>query len=1744
MSLLFLLTLGTTAWGQPGTNYSGIYYFANGGSGKTGDPAISGISDPANYFYLVPADDPRQSNKRDAWYSSDYSAANGDPEKPYLTTYKTNKDAADVPTGVTNRPHNSVWIVKFASNDSGTDYYYLIHAATGKYVVYEPPYPTKNNRKSVHLLTTDNPGENAKFAITVHSDNYNFRPKSIGTGANDNKYLNAANANYNYYYSSDATADNPADYFRGLVGLWKDAGGGSDWKPEATLLDAPTISDVDVNNKVTIADANELPAGYEIRYTTDGETTPSASTGVVYSGPISITSNVTIKAVVVRYGMVLTELASETREPVPCATPVITFDNTNSKVSIECTTESSTIFYSTDGGDPTTEYSGPFSITGPTTIKAKATRENWTDSEIGTLTISQVATPTIQNNGSNAISITTTTPDATIYYTTDGSAPSTSSTEYTEPLTDNVSNVTIKAIAVKEGMITSAVGSGTVKLQCTTPVITRDGMTFTLSCSFPTDANLYYTLDGGSEVAYTGTPVSFTVGQLPMTVTAVARHSDYTQSETASMELINGSGTTDDPYLIYGTTDFTNFVANVNNGTTASKCYKLETDVSAGDIGAITTAFTGTFDGGMHTISGLGHALFNTVNGGVVKNVILDNVGISGGENVGAICNEATGDTRIYNCGILATGSTVEKDEDGYDKITSCSSAISGSGFVGGIVGLLDGSSRVINCFSYANITGGDLVGGIVGKNAVSTTSSNLKTMVMNCMFYGNITGGTNKAPIYNGTEISNKDNTGVGNYNYFLADATFTDGIDTYNCALIAEKRFLQRFEFFRQLLNSHRELAGWWATGTFSKTEMAKWVLEPSQIGSNTPYPVLKAPKDANGNYIQYPSVVNLVKTNLEEFSANEAIKKTQRNQGRKFGTLSVTIQMDNANDDNVPYHHPNGASLSKTTLSLPITDKDPEHFNFNYYKVQLPYYNDVGTKNYTGNRVVSGWKIVSISGGTTSFTTGDDAETNASGKIISAPYNFADRNCTEKDEYSKSGRVFNQGAYWDVPEGVTSITIEPYWAKCVYLADANADVVYNNTMNTAYNVPNVGGGTIYTNGNSYSIAGESQVVHTTMSNAISSSNSTGLFVGVNATNHTVYDYAVVLVGNYHFHSTSNSTLDANASKPYTVTSIDLDSDNEPDYSYILRFDSRAKVHPVRVDFLNVPGLGMAQKSTGSEGSYNFGIMLPKDWFEVTNTALFRVTQFEYELTERAAKPLILHGGVIEQWVSAQSQGNGNRTTYIHVGSNVWFKEFHLGCHQDKNNIATKHPPVSVTGGDYAEFYLTGLYATTTNYDDDAECYINGGRFGKVAGAGIEGIGSSGSKGNIVWQIQNADIEEFYGGGINASKPIQGNITTVITGSHVKRFCGGPKFGDMNTGKTVITTATNCTFGSFFGAGYGGNSYYRAAPGNFANNKDPWDTYNVDWNAWIAGTIKGKSVNSGNYANGDTYGGYDQTYNSHFGGVSTRFDYQFLPQSSNENNVARLFIDFVNFSLATTRNVTSTLTGCTITSNFYGGGSLGKVDGNVTSTLTDCTVRGNVFGGGYDATRPKVQVMNTSNTGSIDGFLTPPRYDTNTGAFIPAAEPYNTSIEYTWEHSETVNSTETAIDKTNHILYTTADLTTLGQVTGNVTLNILGNTLVEGQAVDYEGNPTGGDRGGVFGGGDASAVLGNTEVNFNATGQKTSDGYTYNTFNVFGGGNAAAVGGNSSVTLKGKTIVNSNVFGGGNMGIVSGSATVKIEE
>ena len=121
---------------------------------------------------------------------------------------------------------------------------------------------------------------------------------------------------------------------------------------------------------------------------------------------------------------------------------------------------------------------------------------------------------------------------------------------------------------------------------------------------------------------------------------------------------------------------------------------------------------------------------------------------------------------------------------------------------------------------------------------------------------------------------------------------------------------------------------------------------------------------------------------------------------------------------------------------------------------------------------------------------------------------------------------------------------------------------------------------------------------------------------------------------------------------------------------------------------------------------------------------------------------------------------------------------------------------------------------------------------------------------------------------------------------------------------------------------------------------------------------------------------------------------------------------------------------------------------------------------------------------------------------------------------------------------------------MTGDVVLNIEGNTVVMGKIVNITKDANdqnvityGAQTGGVFGGGDSSGVVGDTEVTIDTSSQNTTDGYDYNTYNVFGGGNKATVTGNSKVTLKNKSVISNNVFGGGNEAPVTGSAEVSIE-
>ena len=1129
-------------------------------------------------------------------------------------------------------------------------------------------------------------------------------------------------------------------------------------------------------------------------------------------------------------------------------------------------------------------------------------------------------------------------------------------------------------------------------------------------------------------------------------------------------------------------------ISNLSGITDPSGAYYFsETFTATGsipnNIGTSSNPFKGYIDGKMLSISP-GGPLFECVEDAIIKNVIISSANIETGGDAGAIANVAKGDSRIYNCGVLA-------------------GSIGGDDNVGGIVGLLQGSSRVINCYSFANITGGDNVGGIVGNNDVTTASTkdDINTMIMNCMFYGNIEDGTNRSPIYGGTNITNDGN--LNGYNYFLFDtddenhysqkASNQGGITKYNCALAAEKKYLTRFEFFRNVLNSTRELAAWYAMDDASKgrgvgaaCEMAKWVLDASK-----PYPILK-----QQGYYSSP-------INYEDAPT--------------FGSITLTINESNTTTGGQT--KPNGASINSSyPTSLTVYDKDLTHKHYNYRTVRLPYYNQVGSGNCTHNRVVTGWKITGMTSGSQgSFTKNEldvtftkDTNEKITG-ISKAPYNYADRSTYAKDLYiatsgDYSGRIFSQGAYFDVPDGVSGITIEPYWGTAVYLSDPTYDVAYPSGYGQTNAVFLEAMGT-----RALTINGDDQNVYTTFSTALNQISSSG----------TVYDNAIVLVGNYHHYwgQTSPST-----SKAFTITSADLNNDFEPDYSFIVQHGTgRQQISSIRFDFINSPGLGMVQKVESDPAVPQHGIWHPKGWFEVTNTAIIQFSQFEYEgVAKTAGSPLILLGGIYDQFITSK-EGIANTTEYIHLGSNVWMKEFCNGTHA-VGTQSTRHIPISVTGGEFGSFYLSGTFnPDAAIYTDGAECYIDGGKFGTMAGAGQEQI-----KGNVVWLINNADITEFYGGGINKEKEITGNIYVEINNSNVGTYCGGPKFGDMHDDMVVITKAEGTKFDTFYGAGYGGTSYFRK------NTKDV--TGGMNFSGWLSDYTRLYTV--------------DTEHNNKPLGIATEYETELIPysggQSGQANYVGRFYVKYASLSLARTKNVTSSLTNCEIAGDFFGGGNLGCVDGDVTSTLTNCKVKGSAYGAGFSANSPKVSVV------PLGQATTYPKYNDAVGVITDGTPP--AGVLYTWKHADAV-SANNEFDEAGHIL-TTENLDDLGVVTGIVTLNIEGNTLVEGNVFevdadgeilrDASGNRTVKEQsGGVFGGGDESGVTGDITVTINASDQQEDENHDkYNTYNVYGGGNKADVTGNAIVTLKGKSTVQNNIFGGGNKGAVSGSTTVNIQQ
>ncbi|MBW6515655.1 MAG: chitobiase/beta-hexosaminidase C-terminal domain-containing protein [Candidatus Cloacimonetes bacterium] len=161
-------------------------------------------------------------------------------------------------------------------------------------------------------------------------------------------------------------------------------------KQVATPIFSPAGGTYTETQEVTITCQTE---GAVIKYTTDG-TEPTESS-LVYVTPIIVSTNTTLIAKGFKNGWDASQIATAVytiEEDLPSetvATP--TFDppggtyDAPQTVTITCTTEGATIRYTTDGTDPneiSPVYSDPIMIDGNTTIKARAYKTGWLESDI------------------------------------------------------------------------------------------------------------------------------------------------------------------------------------------------------------------------------------------------------------------------------------------------------------------------------------------------------------------------------------------------------------------------------------------------------------------------------------------------------------------------------------------------------------------------------------------------------------------------------------------------------------------------------------------------------------------------------------------------------------------------------------------------------------------------------------------------------------------------------------------------------------------------------------------------------------------------------------------------------------------------------------------------------------------------------------------------------------------------------------------------------------------------------------------------------------------------------------------------------------------------------------------------------------------------------------------------------------------------------------------------------------------
>ena len=270
------------------------------------------------------------------------------------------------------------------------------------------------------------------------------------------------------------------------------------------------------------------------------------------------------------------------------------------------------------------------------------------------------------------------------------------------------------------------------------------GTTF-ITCTFTNGKTFVYKMKNATDWQ-AGGEYTYTVSL------AAAKDLGYTIESNGSYTVTSADGLMNIAKLVNGGKSDINITLDTDIDLTGKDWTPIGTDFH--------NSYTGTFDGGGHTITGLtvttndeGVGLFGYLGkAGTVKNVVMEGVQITSNQIYGGKIGGVAGysDGTIENCsvsgsvsGTVYVGGVVGAQWNG--SITGCSSSatVKGTVYVGGVAGQTNGGATLTACYATGNviieiapkknISGGGLVGTNGGKgvracyatgNVTSTGSS------------------------------------------------------------------------------------------------------------------------------------------------------------------------------------------------------------------------------------------------------------------------------------------------------------------------------------------------------------------------------------------------------------------------------------------------------------------------------------------------------------------------------------------------------------------------------------------------------------------------------------------------------------------------------------------------------------------------------------------------------------------------------------------------------------------------------------------------------------------------------------------------------------------------------------------------------------------------------------------------------------------------------------------------------------